>query len=214
MDPVFSGFCIYCSALTETCLAVQKALVAAAAEFDLPVTERLHEWSVDEYIRDLKQLAPAVFIAVFVKLLKGVAGIRHHIQAKPSDLSSKRCKSLRLTEGFAAAEGHAVQQRIALYLFQQSVCVSHLSTGEIMSLGVMASRAIVWTALNKNGKPYAWSVNDRVIDGACYPEFHYITLHVMFYTVVLLCLLAVIEAVKSADEIACDTADTVESNVV
>ena len=83
-----------------------------------------------------------------------------------------------------------------------------------MGLRIMTALTVVRAALCEYCKSDAGTVNDGVIDSSCYSEFHYITLNIMFYTVVFFRALTVIETVECTYKITCDTAYPVESNIV
>ena len=96
------------------------------------------------------------------ELLKGKAGIGGHLVPFLFQKPSQPGKALRLGKGFAAGKGDAAAEGIALDDLQ-NLLLRHLRTApKLPGLRIMASRAVMGTALAEHGCPNARAVYNTV----------------------------------------------------
>ena len=149
-------------AFDKAFLHIDNALVPRTAELEFERFFRHDERAVDEDVRKSQQLKKLrLFGREFHQSFVRVSRENHEIESAFLDFASQRNKCRRLVHRVAAAERHAVQQRIFLDHRDNRFALNKVSASEIVRLRILAARAVVVAALGKHCQADTGTIDKR-----------------------------------------------------
>ena len=205
-------------AFDEALLHIDNALVRRTAELEFERTLSHDERAVDENIRERQKLKKLRFFgSQFHQTFVSISRKNNEIESAFLNFASKRNERSRLIHRVATAERHAIQQRVFLDHRNNRFALDKMSALKIMSLRILAPRAIVVAALRKNSQANTGTVYKRFRLDSCDFQWRIIghgkcRLHAVLYAVANFSTFCIVEAVDCTDEVTRDATDTFETD--
>ena len=148
-------------AFDKALLHIDNALVPGTSELDIQGLFRHDKRTVDEDVRKREQFKELrLFGRKLHQLFVRVSRENHEIETAFLDFAGKRNKSRRLVHRIASAKRHAIEQRIILDHRDDRFALDKVSALKIMSLRILATRAVVVTALSKHSQADSGTVHE------------------------------------------------------
>ena len=108
-------------------------------------------------------------------VLYAIPRISKRVQVFFFGIARQLCHRLRLHERFTAREGDTADQFLCIYLFFEPIDGNGFSAVRVMCLRIVATCAMMFTALCKNNESHTGAVNDTFFYQSCQLYIHRIS---------------------------------------